>query len=224
MVMTRLMGDAIHDNVAALAAVPGLQLVAGYVTGSPDIIWTAADWDLFPSLPHVTIDQGYTGSPVASAIVRDVETGAWTPANAVATSPWTPARPTIYCNQSTLPAVLAAGWQGDLWLAIVGWATGDALPAAPGCTIVAVQNELDVGNAYDLSTVIDPYWPLEAPVTYPVFVPGYRTCYKCSATFLQIAPAGWGNVCPAGGSHSSGVAGTADTLTMVQDGITQAGS
>lgn len=197
--MTRLMGDAIRDNVAALAAVPGLELVAGYVTGTPDIVWTPADWALFVGLPEVTIDQGYTGSPVASAIVRDVETGAWTPANAVTTSPWTPARPTIYCNQSTLPAVLAAGWQGDLWLAIVGWQPGQSLPAAPGCTVVAVQNQLDVAGTYDLSTVLDPTWPEDSMASVQV-QNGWSWCSKCQGLFYGLAVAS--SVCPAGGQHA----------------------
>lgn len=160
--MTRLMGDAIHDDVSQLAAVPGLQLVAGYVTGSVDIVWTAADWAQFPGLPHVTIDQGFTGSPVADAIVRDVETGAWTPQNAVTGQPWTAARPTIYCNMSTLPAVLAAGWRGDLWLAMPGH-TGTP-PAIPGCNVVAIQDTFTA--SYDLSTVYDDTWP--EPEAIPV--------------------------------------------------------
>jgi hypothetical protein len=161
--MTRTMGDAIHANVPQLAAAAGIEMVAGYVTGSPEIAWTAADWALFPDVPHVTIDQGYTGSPVPTAVVRDVESGAWSAGSAVGSRPWTAARPTIYCNQSTLPSVLAAGWRGDLWLAIVGWQAGESLPDAPGCTIVAVQDALSVNGAYDLSTVLDPYWPAEGP-------------------------------------------------------------
>jgi hypothetical protein len=159
------MGDAIHDDVSVLAGVSGLQLVAGYVTGSPAIAWTAADWARFPGIPQATVDQGYTGSPVATAVVRDVEAGAWAAGSAVGTVPWTPARPTIYCSENSLPAVLAAGWHGCLWLAIPGWEPGDALPSAPGCTVVAVQNQPDVASAYDLSVVLDPTWPLEAVIT-----------------------------------------------------------
>jgi hypothetical protein len=173
--MTRLMGDAIHDNVAQLASVPGLQLVAGYVTGSSDILWTTPDWNRFPGIPHVTIDQGYTGSPVPTAIVRDVEPGAWTPAAAVNRSNWTAARPTIYCDQNDLSragGVLASGWQGDLWIAIPGWQPGHSLPAAPGCNIVAVQNQLDVNAAYDLSQVIDQLWPIGGPVAVTAWQPG----------------------------------------------------
>lgn len=198
--MTRTMGDAIADNVPALAQVSGLQLVAGYVTGTPDILWTAADWAEFPGLPQVTIDQGYTGSPVPSAIVRDVEEGAWTAANAVNMSDWTPVRPTIYCDQSDLTGVLAAGWQGDLWLAIPGWVTGQALPTAPGCTVVAVQNQPDAGNgAYDLSVVLDPYWPLEADMAGATTLQAIGWCHKCDC--MVGIPAAGSTPCAAGGNH-----------------------
>lgn len=165
--MTRLMGDAMHSNVARLPA--GLQLVGGYVTGSADILWTPADWARFPFTPHITIDQGF-GPAVLGAIVRDVEPGAWPPQEAVNRTSWTAARPTIYCDQWDLTragGVLACGWRGDLWLAIPGWHPGQALPPTPGCTVVAVQNEQNVGSAYDLSVVLDDTWPYPPPAPVP---------------------------------------------------------
>jgi hypothetical protein len=164
--MTRTMGDAIHDNVAALHAA-NTQMVAGYVTGSADIVWTTADWALFVGKPQVTIDQGFTGSPVASADVLDVEPGAWTAAAAVAFKPkMTSPRPTAYCSLSNLPQLSSAGWTGDVWVADwTGTAPGSP-PAVPaGMTCVAVQwTNQGGGGAYDLSVVFDPYWPEEAPV------------------------------------------------------------
>jgi|SRR5215469_7344905 len=228
--MTRTMGDAIHDNVSALAGVSGLELVAGYVTGSPDIVWTAADWARFPGIPHVEIDQGFTGAPVYSATVQDVETGAWTPGSVPSwQSHCTAPRPTVYCNQSTLPAVLATGWRGNLWLAIPGWQNGAALPSAPGCTVVAVQNQLDVASAYDLSTVLDPTWP-EAAVTTPVNqLPTYF-----SATPYTVIRMGWGAAAgaPAEVQYSWRVADMAGTVvaqgrtaaTSAQTGSLPAGS
>jgi hypothetical protein len=160
--MTRTMGDAISANVTALETA-GVQMVAGYVTGTPDIAWTAADWALFSSLPQVTIDQGNTayGSPVASADVRDVESGAWTPTSAVVLAGWTAARPTIYCSLDVLPQVESAGWQGDVWVAYYTSAAPSTPPAVPaGMTCVAVQwTDTGGGGTYDLSAVFDPWWP-----------------------------------------------------------------
>jgi hypothetical protein len=163
--MTRVMGDATHSAVPQLAAIKSsLQLVAGYVTGGKNssIEWTAADWAQFPGIPHVTIDQGFADSPNLSATVRDVEYGAWAPGQAVNRAGWNVPRPTIYCTTGetgyNLATVLADGWRGDVWLAIAGWQPGQPLPAAPGCTIVAVQNDYSNPN-YDLSDVLDPAWP-----------------------------------------------------------------
>lgn len=163
--VTRIMGDATHANVAALAAAGPWDLVAGYDTGSPGIDWTPADVALF-TCPVLMIDQGYTGSPNLAATIRDVENGAWGPGQAVSRAGWDVPRPTIYCTTGeagyNLAAVLADGWQGDLWLAIPGWQPGQPLPAAPGCTIVAVQNVQGMAGAYDSSVVLDPVWPAAA--------------------------------------------------------------
>jgi hypothetical protein len=162
------MGDATHDNVPALVTAH-TQMVAGYVTGSSQILWTAADWAQFPNIPHVTIDQGFTGSPVASAVVRDVQAGAWTASAAVNRHGWTPVRPTIYCSLSTLPQVQQAGWQGDIWVADYDNVQSLNFTVPPGMNCVAKQyTDQGGGGAYDLSVVFDPYWPLEAPVSLPV--------------------------------------------------------
>lgn len=148
--------DATHDNVGSLPTVA--DVVMGYDTGTPDIMWTAADWHRFPTMRHVHIDQGANGSPVLTATVRDVETGAWTPDAAVRdTVGWNPARPTIYCNMSTLPAVLNAGWRRDLWLAIPSDAPPTQPPVVPGCTVVAVQWRF--AGPFDQSVVFDHDWP-----------------------------------------------------------------
>jgi len=201
--VTRLMGDAIHDNVPALAQAPGLQVAAGYVTGSPDILWTAADWARF-SMPHVTIDQGYTGSPVPSADVRDVEAGAWTPAAAVNLSGWTAAQPTIYCSLSVLPQVAQAGWQGAVWVADWTGTPPASPPAVPaGMTCVAVQyTDQGGGGAYDLSVVFDPAWPAKGdPVPTVLTQPDWSFCNKCFGLFYNDGQLAAG-VCPAGGQHT----------------------
>jgi hypothetical protein len=155
------MGDAIHVNVAALKQA-GTDMVAGYVTGTAEIQWTAADWALFAGTATVTIDQGANGSPVPTADVRDVETGAWT-VEAAVSAPWDAARPTIYCSLATLPQL--AGWAGDVWVADWTGTPPTSPPAVPaGMTCVAVQySDQGGGGAYDLSVVFDPAWPTAPP-------------------------------------------------------------
>ena len=167
----RLMGDAISAAAASLPA--GLAIVAGYDTGTTDIRWTAATFARFPGIIHVHIDQGGPGAPVYSANVIDVETAAWSPSDvpgwiARCTAPV----PTVYCNRSNLPAVLATGWRGPVWLAYPGWnGQTSSLPLLPlGCRYVAVQD--DFQPLYDLSTVLDDAWPLGDEVIEIPGVPG----------------------------------------------------
>jgi hypothetical protein len=164
--MTQTMIDCIGSSAANVAQMfPDAAMIAYYVTGSGGIMWNSAEVAAFSkATKRVTIDQGGAGSPVSSATVRDVETGAWTPQNAVQNGPWVAARPTIYCNQSTLPQVLAAGWKGDLWLAIPGY-DSTVPPVVPGCTVVAVQNTF--AGEYDSSIVYDPDWPAKPATTTP---------------------------------------------------------
>ena len=161
--MTRTMVDFTHDAVSIVRReVPSPQMVGWYSTGSPDVRWTDADRAEFQGAIMVDIDQGFTGSPVPTANVRDVETGAWGPGTAVNRAGWLAERPTIYCDRSTLPSVIADGWRGDVWLSWPGY-DGVAPPLFPGVTVVAVQNV--IGRDYDTSVVYDPYWPAKAPVT-----------------------------------------------------------
>jgi hypothetical protein len=154
------MWDAIRANIAAIPA--DAEMVAGYVTGTPDIRWEASDWRRYSGIRQITIDQGGIGSPVSTATVRDVEDGAWLPEPAVRdTANWNAGRRTIYCNLDTLPRVLAAGWRGDLWLAIPSNVPHATPPDVPGCTVVAVQYKF--AGSYDQSIVYDPYWPARSP-------------------------------------------------------------
>lgn len=160
--MTRVMYDAIGANAATLKrSVGALDMVAYYVTGSPDIRWSDAQVAMFPDAEMISIDQGFTGSPVRTAMVRDVEPNAWTPANAVDLTNWDAERPTIYCDRSDLQTVIAEGWKGDVWLAYPGW-SGPTPPTYPGVNVVAVQRTF--GADWDVSTVYDPYWPHKPPV------------------------------------------------------------
>jgi hypothetical protein len=165
--VTRIMGDAIGVNAAALAAA-GTDLAAGYVTGDGSIPWTAADWALFDGRTVVAIDQGAHGSPVATASVRDVEHGAWTAAAAADTTGWTTPRPTIYISLDSLPSLEQAGWRGDVWIADYTGTEPSAPPLMPpGMTCIGVQyTDTGGGGAYDLSVIFDPTWP-EACMTIP---------------------------------------------------------
>lgn len=161
--------DCISENFdAVLSLFPDPAMWAGYDTGTPNIVYTSQWGQLPATCKQVHIDQGYQSPSVTISTVRDVEPGAWTPQAAVNRANWKAERPTIYCDLNDLSrsgGVLDSGWQGDLWLAIPGF-TGDA-PVYPGCTTVAVQNQLGVGNLYDSSIVFDPYWPENPPVIVP---------------------------------------------------------
>jgi hypothetical protein len=187
--MTRIQVDCINSAVQAVKAkFPKPELIAWYGTGTGDIRWTAADRALFPDSMQVEIDQGYGGTPIPGATVRDVESGAWAPGAAVDLTGWTAERPTIYCDRSTLPMVIGDGWKGDVWLAWPGW-TGQAAPVYSGVTVVAVQNV--VTSDYDTSLVFDRYWPSKPP---PVTAPGYPSVTVTS----RSADVSWPHVPNAG--------------------------
>jgi hypothetical protein len=70
-----IMIDAIHDNVHSIPA--NAVKVAGYVTGTSDIEWKAADWARFSTTAKVRVNQ-WPGSNPLLGDVLDVEPGAWT--------------------------------------------------------------------------------------------------------------------------------------------------
>jgi hypothetical protein len=188
--------DAIHDNVSSIP--PNAEVVMGYVTGSPSVKWTDADWSRFTTTRQVSIDQGFTGSPVPSATVRDVETGAWTPEAAVnGPAQWNARRPTVYCNQNTLPRVLAAGWKGDLWLAILSKFPPTVAPVVPNCTVVAVQYRF--AGTFDQSIVFDPYWPRKAPQ-----VTGIQYAAPTALREMANVSISWDAVAPINGTAPTG--------------------
>lgn len=69
------MVDTIHADVSHLP--PTLRKVLGYVTGTPDIQWTAGDWARFPRAAKVRLSQ-WPGQAVFTADGFDIEPGAWT--------------------------------------------------------------------------------------------------------------------------------------------------
>lgn len=173
-----LLGGAAVDMVdcthAALARVhaTSIRRFAGYVTGSPDIRWTAGD---FLSLPHgsaaVRIDQSNSDLPLTASVkvAKDVEPGASTPHEAIVV-----ARErllagdsyTIYCDRSELPAVeqqaAAAGLPPGR---IIGFQY--ASPTSnPDTRLPGTIFTLKEANA-DLSVVLESWLPLpDAPAPH----------------------------------------------------------
>lgn len=159
--MTRTMWDTISASIADIPSTA--TMVAGYDTGSSDILWTSSDWSKFNDAVRVHIDQAGPGAPTYSSTVMDVEPGCYSPSDVPNwTSKCTAARPTVYCDQSDLPSVMAV-WKGAIWLAAPGMSDANAVAlAASNTQIVAVQN-VQAGT-YDQSVVIDEYWPEVKPV------------------------------------------------------------
>lgn len=167
----RTMGDATTlTNIPTSVAIAGVYRNGLYAAKPADV---AAR---FPAHSHVTVWIDVNATHPESAQVLDVEKGDATPEQAPA---WVKARrkvvhtslPTLYCDRSTLPAVLAecaaegliAGQHYQLWVATLdngeSW-NGRLLRTIPG--VVAVQLET-VGGAWDRSVVYDPRWhPLAA--------------------------------------------------------------
>lgn len=79
-----LMPDFTHGAVKNVPPNGPFTHIAGYTSGTPDIIWTASDWARYPKQIHIRIEQGY-GSKTpnrADYDVLDIERGAWTPQEA----------------------------------------------------------------------------------------------------------------------------------------------
>jgi hypothetical protein len=79
----QVMIDAMHTSVVNIPE--NSPLVAGYVTGTPEIAWTAQDWARFPG-GHLRVDQSPDLAQWAAgnADVADIEQGAGTSYEAVA--------------------------------------------------------------------------------------------------------------------------------------------
>jgi hypothetical protein len=156
-VATAIMIDTIHDDVGNIPV--STPKVAGYVTGTPDIQWTAADWARFPRSGKVQINQdGSTDVREASvADVADCEPGAFTQQQVLE---WVKLRKhshlacAVYVSaseQSSLTSALReAGYTGvDLWIA--NWSLSEAeatelLTTSGDYPVVAVQWASPVSN------------------------------------------------------------------------------
>lgn len=133
--------DATHANIAHI---PKGAQAAGYVTGSADIAWTAADWAAHPGA--IRIDQDAQASDPA-ADVLDVEAGAATPADCPGwvkraikdfdgvTRPgqrW----PCIYASQSQLTNVANALIGGGVDKGVYLWVANWSLDQAQGIALI----------------------------------------------------------------------------------------
>lgn len=162
----RHMIDSTHANLPSalqyIKQLPKGSLVAGYDTGSPDIIWTPEDRAELPSgLVFVTIDQAFTHSPQPSANVIDCESGAFSPGDIdnrmkIATAP----RPTLYCSESTLASVAASEkWRGDVLIVQESSIQPTAPPKVPaGFTCIGQQWYFGIPT-FDGSVIFDDTWP-----------------------------------------------------------------
>jgi len=195
--MTRLQVDCTNANAAwVYEQFPDVPLVAWYGTGSPDIEWSDASKALWPHATHVEIDQGGTDSPILTANVRDIESGAWTLTRALDRTGWNVPRPTLYCTRTTYGTLESHGWRGDVWVAAPG-ITLSQLEPYPGIRVVAIQDTFQ--GLYDTSTVYDPYWPFSPPsgedmISFSVNAGGYQFIpfpagsIKGLMTFIEYQP------------------------------------
>jgi hypothetical protein len=139
----------------------GAEKVAGYVTGSPDIIWTTSDWEKFARAGRVRIDQSPDGALYQNghADVHDIERLAGTPEKFAGLAVRRHARGWPNCPYGSTVALQAAAaaldaihydnappgwWHGmDAWLANpdLSIAEADALVGKPylGFILRAVQ-------------------------------------------------------------------------------------
>lgn len=160
--MTRYMYDATSQNSPVLERF-NPEIVAIYLTGSPDVRWTSTNVQQFPNVKtFVRIDQGGATAPQYVAHVMDVEPGAYRPADVPGwTAKCTAPRPTVYCDRNDLADVMKL-WKGDIWLAAPGLTDAECIALAKANPqIVAVQNVF--AGAYDKSIVLDSYWPNKPP-------------------------------------------------------------
>lgn len=150
-----------YDSITAADIPADAAGVAGYVEGSWK--WTAADWARFPRARKVTIAVW-----AADAYALDVEKGDATPEMAPDWIRRQQARglavPSIYCNDSTWPAVQAAcaGLSYDLWIAEYGRPGTPSYGRphlAPGSAATQYADPAaGSGGHFDLSLCED-WWP-----------------------------------------------------------------
>lgn len=188
--------DAIHANVSHL---PKGAQVAGYTTGSADIVWTASDWAAHPGAVRICQDYGATDT---TADVADVETGAVTNSQAAgwytrALSSYTQGKrpgqrhPAIYTSAGNLTALvnqlIADGVKSGPGLWVANWnlsesqAVGDVQAAAGPFPIIGIQYAS--GTFYDFDIFSGPWLDRVSGATeYPHTTDGKTSLGKYAAT------------------------------------------
>lgn len=212
--------DCTGSNVGSFPVLPG-QLLAGYVTGSGDVPWTAAQFSRYPDA--VRIDQSPVNTPAdMTADVYDLEANAGTIAGlpewvhgawASYSSGQRPGQraPAVYASLSNVTAVvnalLAAGITHGVNLWVAG--TMDAVRAehliasANGpFPIIGVQYEFH--GLFDVSLFSGKWLGTRsgnpaAPHPQPGTQTGWAFCGKCQGLFY--GPGVVDSHCPAGGPH-----------------------
>jgi len=155
----RTFRDSVSPGAIPLA---GIQGVIGYANGR--FAWTAAETARFAAKGLQTAMVDVNGSAPESACILDVERGDATPAQAPG---WIRERnafrgdATVYCDLSTLPAVLAATARvsGSWWLWLAHYTGHPHIPAVSlpanvrvmGCQYASFQ-------AYDESCIVAGDW------------------------------------------------------------------
>jgi hypothetical protein len=212
--------DATHANIGSL---PPNGACAGYVTGSPDIAWTSADWNNHPGA--IRIDQSpSSGVWDATADVDDFETGAVLvselapraklrkQAFANGTRPGQ-REPLVYASAVNVTnvanALVNGGVSSGVGLFVADWNLTDpeaiAMVVAGAGPFPIRGVQFHNAGTYDMS-VFDTGWL--SNVSGAVVQPsarsgvqyGWRFCSKCSALVHSTGP----GMCAGGGVHNIG--------------------
>lgn len=201
-------------------------MVAGYVDAH--YAWSAADWAHWRDAGARLVRIAAWPSTNAGDVL-DVETGNATPLEAPA---WVTMRraagadPTVYCNTSTWPQLLAAfdrlGTARPHWW-LAEYAASQAriaqLLALPGVVAVQYADEALTGGHYDLSAVAD-HWPGVDPEPEPSPPPHHHQ----EDDDVRILDHGDGTVWLLSGSLyvPIGPTGSADEDSLYASGVTTA--
>jgi len=155
-------GRDLYDSTNAGDIPASAGAVAGYVNGI--YAWSAADWARFPSAAKlgIAISADFNGG-----VVLDIETGDATPAQGPG---WVRmrqtagvGRPCLYCNLSTMPAViwycsnagLVLGTDYSLWIAHY---TGVPHGIDGASAVQWADPGMGAGGHYDVSNITNPGW------------------------------------------------------------------